>query len=307
MKVAIFGGTGMLGFAVAKFLSLNGFGVDIISRKPTKYLNKKKYKGFNIIEKLDESTKYNVCINLAGLSLFRRWNDSNKKEFLDSRTSSVAKIIDYALKSGNKFELIINGSAIGFYPSNGDVVNEYTDVEINKNSFAQKLCIDVERESLKLCKVSNQLINVRTGVVIAKDGGFLARLLPAFKFGLGSIIGGGKQYMSWIDINDFCRAFLFIITNQGKFEDLDFINLTAPNFSTNEEFSKYLAKVLHRPCMFKIPKFIVKLIFGQMGTELMLCSQRVYPKKLIDTGFNFEYDTLLGSIKFNIDNKRTWH
>jgi uncharacterized protein (TIGR01777 family) len=304
MKIAIFGGTGMLGFAVAKFLDLNGFGVDIISRNPAKYLNKQKYKGFNIIEKLNESTNYNICINLAGLSISRKWSDANKKKFLHSRTCFFSKIIDYSLKSGNKFDLIINGSAIGFYPDNPDVIDEYSKSEIKNDSFSQQLCVDVERESLSLHKVSNQLINIRTGVVIAKEGGFLTRLLPAFKIGLGSIIGSGKQYMSWIDTNDFCRAVLFIIVNKSKFEDVDFINLTAPNFATNEEFSKDLAKALHRPCIFKIPNLMVKLIFGQMGVELMLCSQKVYPKKLVDAGFEFLYSTLSESIKSNINNKR---
>lgn len=303
MKIAIFGGTGMLGFAIAKFLSLNGFYVDIISRKPTKYLNKQKYKGFNIIEKLDEHTNYNICINLAGLSIFRRWSDANKKKFLLSRTCFFGKIIDYSLKSGNKFELIINGSAIGFYPDNPGVVDEYSKSEITNNSFSQQLCVAVEKESLRLKKISNQLINIRTGIVIAKEGGFLTRLLPSFKLGLGSIIGCGKQYMSWIDINDFCRAVLFIIVNKNKFEDLDFINFTAPNFVTNEEFSKEFAIALHRPCVFKIPKLMVKLIFGQMGAELMLCSQKVYPKKLIDAGFQFINNTLPQSIKSNINNK----
>ena len=294
----------MLGFAVAKFLVLNNLSVDIISRKPTKYLNKEKYKGFNIIEKLDESTDYDVCINLAGLSIFRRWIDANKKKFLHSRTCFFSKIIDYSLNSGNKFELIINGSAIGFYSENPNVIDEYSKNEIKNDSFSQQLCAEVERESLTLHKVSNQLINIRTGVVIAKEGGFLTRLLPAFKLGLGSIIGDGKQYMSWIDIKDFCRAVLFIIVNKSKFEDVDFINLTAPNFATNEEFGKDLAKALHRPCVFKIPKLMIKLIFGQMGIELMLCTQKVYPKKLIDVGFRFLYSTLPGSIKSNINNKR---
>jgi len=107
--------------------------------------------------------------------------------------------------------------------------------------------------------------------------------------------------MSWIDIADFCMAVLFIIVNKSKFEDVDFINLTAPNFATNEEFSKDLAHSLHRPCVFKIPTVIVKLIFGQMGIELMLCSQKVYPKKLIDAGFEFLYSTLSESLKPPID------
>lgn len=303
MKIAIFGGTGMLGFSVAKFLDLNGFGVDIISRNPLKYLNKEKYKGFNIIEKLDESVNYNICINLAGLSVFRRWSDSNKRKFLHSRICSFGKMVDYSLKSSNKFELIINGSAIGFYPENHYVIDEYSKSEIKNHSFSQHLCSAIEKESLILHKASKQLINIRTGVVIAKEGGFLARLLPSFKLGFGSIIGSGQQYMSWIDISDFCRAVLFIIINKSKFESLDFINLTSPSFVTNEEFSKELAKALHRPCIFKVPKFIVKLIFGQMGIELMLCSQKVYPKKLIGAGFKFLHSAFSESIRSNINHK----
>ena len=105
MNVAIFGGTGMLGFAVAKCLSLNGFSVDIISRTPEKYLKKKKYKCFNIIHKLNNSTNYNICINLAGLSVFRRWSDVNKRQFLKSRVACFGDILDYSLKCGKIFFL----------------------------------------------------------------------------------------------------------------------------------------------------------------------------------------------------------
>ena len=300
MRVAIFGGTGMLGFAVAKALKLNGFYVDIISRTPEKYLKNKQYQGFNIIKKLNNSTNYDVCINLGGLSIFRRWNSANKQKFLHSRVCFFDKITDYSLESGNEFKLIINGSAIGFYPSGNDVVDEYSEIEHNNNLFSQQLCLDVERESLTLQKPANQLINIRTGVVLANEGGFLKRLLPSFKFGFGSIIGDGQQFMSWIDLSDFCRAVLFIIANKDKFQELDVINLTSPNFITNEEFSKELAKALNKPCLLKIPKFVVKNLFGQMGVELMLGSQKVYPKKLTDAGFKFERGALGESIKSHI-------
>jgi len=296
MQVAIFGGTGMLGLSVAKFLQINGFNVDIISRKPEKYLNKKKYQGLNIINKLDLSKQYNICINLAGLSIFRRWANKNKQELLNSRTCFFDSIIEYSNKCNSNYNLIINGSAIGFYGSSNEVLDESAKLKINNNIFSQFLCNEVEEEATKLQKVSNQIINIRTGVVMEKNNGFLKRILPSFKMGLGSIIGNGKQFISWIDITDFCRAILFIIENQHKFNKIDYVNLTTPNFATNKEFSQILAKCLHRPCIFKMPSFIVKLLFGQMGIELMLGSQKIYPKKLMEAGFNFLYTTLEESI-----------
>jgi len=297
MKIAICGGTGLLGVAVANCLQKNGFNIDIISTKPNKYKAKEKYSQFNIIDNFDCNTHYNVVINFAGKSIFNLWTKKNKRLFVLSRIYWLNKLELFTEKYNKKIDLLINGSAIGIYANTFDKTDEFSLVK-EQNFFSQYLCQKIESEAnnLQNKNICSKVVNIRTGVVFAKGGGFLSRLLPSFKCGLGGIIGNGKQNISWIDINDFCNAILFIIQNKQNFGNTDTVNLTSPNPSTNLQISKEIAKVLGRPCFFKIPSFLVSLLFGKMGEELMLSNQTIYPTQLLKKGFNFTYKTSLSSI-----------
>ena len=302
MKIAICGGTGFLGFNLAVYLKQKGFNIDILSTRANKYQKNQKYNQFNIIEHFDSNEHYDVIINLAGKSIFNLWTAKNKRLFLSSRTHWLNKIQSFNQANNKKIDLIINGSAIGIYANTINKTDEFSEIK-EQNFFSQFLCNQIENvaNNLQNKNISNQVINVRTGVVFAKNGGFLSRLLPSFKLGLGSAIGTGNQNTSWIDIDDFCKAILFIIQNKTNFSSIDVVNLTSPTPSTNLQISKEIAKVLNRPCIFKIPSFLVKLLFGKMGVELMLSSQKIYPSKLLNNGFQFSYKTSLESISSKVN------
>ena len=208
---------------------------------------------------------------------------------MNSRLRTTQRLVEHF--KNNPPSLFINASAIGFYGDRGEtVVNENS---VAGHDFVSDLAKQWEASCSPIASEKTRLVKIRTGIVLSKQGGALAKMLPAFRFGLGGKIGSGKQVMSWIDINDFCHAILFIIqqpTLSGA------INMVSPNPVSNKVFSKALSKQLIRPCLFPLPSFMVKLLFGEMGKELLLASTHVKPSKLLDAGFQFEYEHIQESL-----------
>ena len=178
---------------------------------------------------------------------------------------------------------MISASAIGFYGETGtQAVDE--DGKLG-DLFVSKLANDWEACTHPVARVGVRVVNIRTGFVLSKIGGGLRRMLTPFKFGLGGVIGSGKQYISWISINDMVRAIEFILNNKMLVGP---VNLVSPQAVTNHEFTKTLGRVLNRPTLFWMPSPIVSLAFGEMADELLLPSARVVPKRLQDAGYIFQ-------------------
>ncbi|HEY7867149.1 MAG TPA: TIGR01777 family oxidoreductase [Psychromonas sp.] len=285
-KVLLTGSSGLVGTALITLLKSQGYQVGRLLRSEQAgepYWNiEQHYLALKDFENPD------VIIHLAGENIGNgRWTDDKKKKLRASRILSTQLLIDHFKKVLPAPKLFVCASAIGFYGNRGDE-------KLDENSaagadFVSQLALDWEESSQAIKEAGTRLVNLRTGIVISEKGGALAKMLPAFKLGLGGKIGSGQQIMSWIDINDMIRAILFVIENesiQGP------VNLVSPNPVTNQEFSQLLAKQLGRPCLFPLPELLVKLLFAQMGKELLLSSTRVYPKKLLDAGFVFKYDKL---------------
>ncbi len=289
-KVLITGATGLIGSKLAKRLYDLGFKVYSVSRDvkkseikfkiPIKHISYDEDKFKNII---DNNT---IIINLAGASIAgNKWTEEYKKEIYDSRILTTRKLVDILNNYELKPELFINASAIGIYGNTFDkIIDENTPVG---EGFLAQVTFDWENELTKL-KNNIRKVYARIGIVLDLEGGALAKMLLPYKLFIGGPLGTGKQWMSWIHIDDLIELFVFIIQKNNI---NGAINLTAPNPVTMIEFSKTIGKILRRPSFFKVPEFILKIILGE-SSAMILNSNRVIPKKAIENGYNFEYDNL---------------
>jgi len=294
-KVLITGATGLIGSKLVTKLYDLGFKVYSISRDVKK--SEKKFKVSIEHISYDEDKFKNIIdnntiiINLAGASIAgKKWTEEYKKEIYDSRILTTRKIVEILNIYELKPELFINASAIGVYGNTFDKI-------IDENSpcgegFLAKVTIDWENELTKL--INNiRKVYARIGIVLDLEGGALAKMLLPYKLFIGGPLGTGKQWMSWIHIDDLIELFVFIIQKNNI---NGAINLTAPNPVTMDEFSHTIGKILRRPSFFKVPEFILKIILGE-SSAMVLNSNRVIPKKAIENGYNFEYDNLEKALK----------
>jgi uncharacterized protein len=290
-NILITGGTGFIGRnLINSLLSEGNNKITVITRDIEKA---KKIDGFeqieflNSIDMLNRNIKYHIIINLAGASIAdKKWSTEQKNILIKSRTKITRDIVNYISEAKQKPDLLISASAIGFYGFHNRRV--FSERSTPMQCFASHLCKKWEREA-NLAKKHTRVAIIRLGVVFDKNGGMLKKLLPSFKLGLGAIIGNGKQYMSWIHMDDVISIINYLI-NQHDSQGI--YNLTSPVAITNEEFSGELSKSLNRPCFMKLPSFIIKLMFGQMGEELLLGSQNVMPQRLLSLGYEFKYPHL---------------
>ena len=289
MKVLIVGSSGLIGSALVPYLQQQGFEVGRLLRHAQ---DEHPYWSTNPVSfHLKDFSKPDIIINLAGKSIAdQRWTESVKQELIDSRIQTTQLLTEHFKENPPK--LFINASAIGFYGERGEaVVDENSPVGTD---FVSKLAEQWEDSCTQIESTVTRLVKIRTGIVLSKKGGALAKMLPPFKLGLGGKVGSGEQWMSWIDIDDLCNAIAFII-NQPQLTGA--INLVSPNAVSNQTFSQQLSKQLSRPCLFPLPGFMVKLLFAEMGKELLLASTHVKPTKLLEAGFKFKYGQLEKSLQ----------
>ncbi len=290
-KILITGGTGFIGNHLCDRLLKDGHRLYILTRNQKLNNiatgNNKSY--FNHLSQI-QNIDIDIVINLAGETIAQRWTKSAKNRIYNSRISTSRDLINFMKAQQKLPKLLISGSAVGYYGCNND--KAFTEEDIPKNTnleFSSSLCKDWENEALGASNLGVRTVCLRIGPVIAKDGGMLAKLLPGFLLCIGSQIGSGQQWLSWIDRDDLVELIIFIIHNKH----IDgAVNATSPYPVTNKEFSLALAEALHRPCFFKTPEFVFRLIFGQMAEEIMLKGQKVLPKKALDCGFEFFYPTI---------------
>ena len=289
-KVLVVGSSGLIGSALVPFLQAHGFAVGRLLRKP------QDVHPYWDIEKqlfhLQTFTAPEVIINLAGENIAdRRWTEQSKQRLIESRISSTRLLVEHFSNVSRPPKLFINASAIGFYGDRGR--RQLDERSAPGKDFVSRLAVQWEQASQAISESGTRLVNLRSGLVLSKNGGVLTKMLPVFKCGLGGKIGSGQQFISWIDLNDLLNGILFIISHpqlQGP------VNMVSPHPVSNQKFTQLLAKQLKRPSLLPLPEFLVKLLFAEMGKELLLSSSNVIPKKLSDAGFEFAYATLEKSL-----------
>lgn len=295
MNILIFGATGNIGKKLARKITDNGHFVVNVSRDINKSKSLLPYIANHLNLDDDKELKLaisnsDIVINLAGFPVSEKWTEENKELIYNSRINTTRKIVELINSSPTKPKKFISSSAIGFYGNGREhllTVDSPAGV-----GFLANVCVDWEQEAQKVDD-SVLLIIPRIGIVLDKNSGALPKMATPFKLFVGGKIGDGMQWMSWIHIDDLVDVFIEFIETDN-YEGV--LNAVSPNPVRNVTFSKILAKVLNRPNLFAVPKFVLKLMLGE-SASMVLHSQKVFPEKLIQNDFEFKYPDLEKALK----------
>ncbi len=286
-QIAITGSSGLIGSALLAHLSQAGHEVIHVRRgndsDPSAMWNPDTgWFREGALEGVD------AVIHLAGAGIAdKRWNESRKAELLESRVKGTRLLVDHLGTLTKKPSVLISSSAVGFYGSRGDA--ELTEAATAGDGFLPEVCVAWEREAMRASELGIRTVAVRTGVVLTKHGGALAKMLPPFKMGMGGRLGDGKAYFPWISMEDTLGVFEHLLTADVRGP----VNAAGPNPVTNGEFTKALGKAIHRPTLVPVPTFGLKLLYGTGITEeTLLSSQRVIPAVLEQSGYGFRQKTV---------------
>ena len=289
MKVLISGGSGLVGSALTSALRADGHSVSHFVRPGrTAAPGDVLWNPSRATVDVPALEGYDAIVHLSGASIADgRWTVERKAVLRSSRLDSTRVLVDSLTHLKQPPRVFVCASAIGFYGDRGDEL--LTETSGCGNDFLSVLCRAWESEAARAAASGIRTVMTRFGVILATQGGALPRMLTPFKLGVGGRLGSGKQWISWIALEDVVKALRAAIDNQNLSGP---VNVVAPQPLQNDEFTRVLAGVMHRPAIFPAPAFALRLALGQMADALLLSSQRVQPEKLAKTGHNFRYETL---------------
>jgi uncharacterized protein len=293
MKVVIAGGTGFLGQPLAHALAGAGHEVVVLTRgvspkpvMPVRFVTWSP--DHDEAAWTAELEGAGAVVNLAGESIAaRRWSTAQKQRILDSRTQPTRALAHAIRRAARPPLLFVSGSAVGYYGPLGDEI--VTEDHPAGSDFLSKVCERWESEAMQGADGATRVVCIRTGLVLEKDGGALSTMLPQFKVGAGGLVGSGRQYWPWIHRADWISLVRWAIDNPSAAGSL---NATAPTPVTNADFTRALARALHRPAFLRAPAFALRLALGEMADALLLSGQRAVPAKAERLGFTFRYRDL---------------
>ena len=299
MKVVITGATGFIGSALCEDLCRD-YEIIALSRDVRRAASKigdcakiLEWDGRTTGTWVGQADGAFAIINLAGESLAHgRWTQSKKAGILHSRLDSTRAIIAAIKQVDKKPKTVIQASAIGYYGSRG--AEELNETSSQGKGFLADVCQKVELCTEPIDELGVRRVIIRTGVVLGKEDGALPQIAKPFKYFVGGHPGSGKQWFSWISLEDEVAAIRFLMKNQ---EPKGVFNLTSPEPVTMKDFCRKLGKALKRPSWTYVPKFVLRMAFGEMADEMLLASQKVLPKKLLDAGFQFKYPQASNALK----------
>ncbi|WP_339671941.1 TIGR01777 family oxidoreductase [Dasania marina] len=299
MNIVITGGTGFIGIALCRhYLQKHQDAVTlwVLSRQSSEQVKQLCGDAVLAISDMDALNQpIDIIINLAGEPIAdKRWSATQKQRLLASRLNTTQQLIDYIACAKHKPRCLISGSAIGYYGDQGS--SPLTEDSPPQDEFTHQLCSQWEACALQAQQYDVRVCLLRTGLVVGPDGGFLAKMRLPFQLGLGGRIGSGQQMMSWIHRDDLIAIIAFL-AEQEQLEGA--FNGTAPNPVSNQEFSKTLARLLHRPAVMPVFAWTLKLALGEMS-RLLLTGQKVLPARLQQAGFSFKYPVLADALSASL-------
>jgi uncharacterized protein len=294
MKCVVSGGTGFIGRRIIDRLLRDQHYVGVWSRQPGKEkraavasFSWDPLRGEPPAESLNTM---DAVIHLAGEPVAQRWNAEVKRRIRDSRVLGTRALVDAISHVRHKPKVLVCASAIGYYGDRGDEV--LTESSGPGSGFLADVCRGWEAEADRAAEFGLRVVRLRIGFVLGEGGGALAQMVPAFRAFVGGRLGSGKQWMPWIHVSDVAEMFVHAVEN-----DIAGVwNATAPNPVTNAEFTREMGKALHRPAVFPVPPFALKLAFGELGQH-MLDSSRVIPEAALRAAFRFRYPELAGALR----------
>jgi uncharacterized protein (TIGR01777 family) len=286
MKITLTGAGGFLGGPLIRALQAEGHQLHALGRKPIPGIA---FSPWNVTEgepPREALEGSDAVIHLAGEPVAQRWSPEVKARIRDSRVIGTRHLVHALSTISRRQGVLISASAVGIYGSRGDKV--LTEKSKPGSGFLEDITVDWEKEAGLAEALGMRVVQIRIGVVLGKDGGALAKMLPPFRAGVGGPLASGKQWMSWIHVDDVVGLILFALSNAAVRGP---VNATAPHPVTNAEFTRELGKALHRPAFFPVPEFALRLLFGEMAS-VVLASQRVLPQAAESAGYQFRYPEL---------------
>ena len=273
MKILISGSHGLVGRALIRSLETEGHEIFRLVRYAPRSDAEVEWSPDRYSIALAMIEGFDAVVNLAGESIAEgRWTEEKKRRIRESRVRGTKLLSDTLASLSNPPRILICASAIGYYGNRGDEI--LTETSAPGDDFLAEVCVEWEKATALATEKGIRVVNTRFGVILDKNGGALAKMLPPFRMGVGGRVGSGKQWMSWIALDDVVGGIKFALANDSLKGPVNFV---APNPVTNAEFTKTLGKALSRPTLFPIPAFGVRLAFGEMADALLLSSQRVQP------------------------------
>lgn len=283
------GSTGLVGSALIPALSASGYQIVRLVRKESNPNEGNIFwdpKLGNL--PLDALEGMGAVVHLAGENVASgRWTEEKKSKIWDSRIRGTQVLADALARCQEKPSVFVGASAIGFYGDRGDEV--LTEESPSGSGFFPDLCRKWEASAKPLVDAGIRVVHLRIGVVLSRSGGALQRMLLPFRLGLGGKLGSGRQYMSWVSLDDVVGAISHVLNQDGLHGP---VNLMAPHPVTNFTFTKTLGRVLKRPTLFPVPEFMLRLVLGEMAENLLFASTRVEPTRLLAGGYRFRHPRL---------------
>jgi len=289
MEILVSGASGLIGGAVCKNLAAHGHRIAKLVRRESTGPDEVRWSPGEPLRP-ELVARFDAVLHFAGKNIACRWSEKAKREIRESRilgTVTLAEAVAAAHREGGRPHTFVSMSAIGYYGSRGD--EELREKSAAGHGFLAELTKEWEAATTAAWEAGVRVVLPRLALVLSSDGGALTKMLPAFRLGLGGRIGSGRQYWSWISLEDVIGGVEFLLQQEnlsGAF------NFSAPQPVTNAEFTKTLAAVLHRPAIFPLPARAARLAMGASADELLLSSQRVLPERLLAAGYHFR-DTSL--------------
>ena len=289
MKILISGSSGLVGSAATSALHLDGHSVSRLVRPGgTSKPGDVSWDPMRATVDIPAIQGTDVVIHLSGAGIGdARWTDARKQVLRSSRIDTTRVLVDSLSRMKRKPAALLVASAIGYYGSRGDEI--LTESSSNGSDFLALTCRDWEAEAQRAESAGIRTVMLRFGIILSGKGGALPKMLPPFKLGVGGRLGDGKQWMSWVALEDVVAAIRFAMASASLHGP---VNVVAPSPVRNEEFTRLLAGMLHRPAIFPAPAFMLRIMFGEMADALLLGSDRVQPEKLLAAGFPFRFQIL---------------
>ena len=297
MNILVSGSTGLIGSELASFLTTKGHNVTRLKR--SKSGSESKFGDAEVSWDPDNNKVdinglegHDTVVHLAGENIAGIWTKEKKNKIRKSRVNGTRLLSKSLSELVRPPKVLICASAIGFYGNRGDEI--LTEESNPGQGFLAEVCREWEAAAEPAVQKGIRVVHLRFGLVLSPKGGALKAMLPPFRKGAGGTIGSGKQYLSWVAIDDVVEAIYLGITNE-KLKGP--VNVVAPNPVTNHEFTKTLGRVLGRPTLLRVPAFALRILAGEMADEMLLASTRVEPKRLLSTGYKFRHPKLEGALR----------
>lgn len=292
MRILVTGSSGLIGTALLAQLAKDGHLVVRLTRSNSSVMGRHiPWDPEAGVVDCDDLEDFDAMVHLAGETIMGRWTPEKKARIHDSRVKSTRVLSESVAKLRSRPKVLVSASAIGYYGNRSDEL-------LNEQSAAGSLFLSgvskAWEDATQPARECTRVVNLRIGFVLSAQGGGLASMLTPFKWGLGGRVGNGRQYLSWIAIDDVVGAIAHAIRTEALAGP---VNAVAPNCVTNREFAKTLGSVLKRPTLFPLPSFLARLMFGEMADNLLLASARVEPARLLTSGYQFRLPQLQPALR----------